>query len=48
MEVTKKILKEKFQYFNEKYFENKICNCNFRVEKDNLNLGSFIERNNTS
>lgn len=45
MEVTKKLLKEKFQYFNEKYFENKICNCNFRVEKDNLNLGSFIEKN---
>ena len=45
MEVTRKLLKEKFNLFNEKYFENKICNCNFRVEKDNLSLGSFIEKN---
>lgn len=45
MEVTRKLLKEKFNLFNEKYFENKICNCNFRVEKDNLSLGSFIENN---
>ena len=45
MEITKEILKEKFKYFNEKYFENKICKCNFRIEKDNLKLGSFIERN---
>lgn len=45
MEVTRKLLKEKFNLFNEKYFENKICNCNFRVEKNNLSLGSFIENN---
>ncbi len=45
MEVTKEVLKEKFKYFNEKYFENEICNCNFRVEKDNINLASFIEKN---
>ena len=45
MEITKNLLKEKFNQFNEKYFENKICDCNFRVEKDNLNLGSFIEKN---
>lgn len=45
MEITKKILKEKFHYFNEKYFDNKIRDCNFRIENTKDRLGQFIDQN---
>ena len=44
MQVTKKLLKEKFCCFNERYFENKVCDCDFRVENSNDRLGRFVDK----
>ena len=43
MEVTKALLKEKFTVFNEKYFNNEVCDCNFRVIKTDGYLGRLID-----
>ena len=45
MEISKKILKEKFNYFNKKYFDNEICDCDFKIIKTDAYVGRLIDRN---
>jgi len=44
MQVTKQLLKDKFYCFNEKYFDKKVCDCDFRVENSNTRLGRFVDK----
>ena len=43
MEVTKALIKEKFIAFNEKYFDNEVCDCNFRITNTDAYLGRLID-----
>ena len=44
MHISKKIIKEKFELFNEKYFKGEVCNCNFRVVDTNNYVGRFVDK----
>ena len=45
MEITRTLVRDKFNAFNEKYFGNKICDCVFRVANTHDYLGRFIDHN---
>lgn len=45
MEITKKILKEKFHLFNKKYFNDEICDCDFKIISTDAYVGRFIDKN---
>ena len=44
MEITKTLLKEKFIVFNEKYFNNEVCECDFRVINTDAYLGRLVDK----
>ena len=43
MEITKTLLKKKFEDFNLEYFDNEVCNCDFRVINTDSYLGRLID-----
>ena len=43
MEITKTLLKKKFADFNEEYFDNEVCDCDFRVSNTDAYLGRLID-----
>lgn len=45
MDISRKILKEKFNKFNAAYFNNEICECNFSIKDTNDYVGRFIDEN---
>ena len=44
MEITKTLLKEKFLTFNETYFNNEVCDCDFRVVNTDDYLGRLMDK----
>ena len=44
MEITKTLLKKKFEDFNLKYFDNEVCDCDFRVINTDAYLGRLIDK----
>ena len=44
MEITKTLLKKKFADFNLKYFDNEVCDCDFRVINTDTYLGRLIDK----
>ena len=45
MNVSRKILKEKFESFNEKYFDGEVCDCDFKIINTDAYVGRFIDKN---
>jgi hypothetical protein len=45
MDISKKILKEKFNNFNQKYFNGEVCECDFKILSTDAYVGRFIDKN---